>query len=77
MPLSDLHSARIELIIRDALRKHRHDHQCWCEHCDQPTETDEEFPPSSERVYDIDCFVVAKEIMIKLKKLEAELIPSP
>lgn len=76
MKLSDLHSSRIETIIRNVLREHRREHLCWCDSCDHETACDEGHLEADERVYDINCRDVAKEIMLKLKKLEVELIPA-
>ena len=69
MALSDLHSARLENIIRDALRHYRSYHTCYCPECSAERDEDDD-EEGCNRYYEFDSNAAAKEIILALKKLE-------
>jgi hypothetical protein len=74
MALSDLHSARLENIIRDALRHYRSYHTCYCPECQSAHETDDEEDGGEvEKYYEFNIRDAAKNILIALNKLEYQL----
>lgn len=72
MRLTELHSSRIEDIIRSALREYRSEHDCECEDCEEIADRDYDTEDAVVRFQDIDVKKVTQEILLQLTKLEGE-----
>jgi hypothetical protein len=73
MALSDLHSAQLENIIRDALRGSKSSHTCHCPDCKKELDMDEREAAGLVTYEDLFIPSVAKAILTALKKLESQL----
>jgi hypothetical protein len=74
MKLTEVHSSRIQSIIRKAIDHGLIHHSCRCPDCEKDHDPDEFDPKRITVNQDFDVHVVAQEILVALRKLETELV---